>query len=108
MPDQYTLAAFQRDEMAATDRAPVFAEIDLVSSHTPWAPLPRLVPWSAVGNGSVYDGMPQQGPTPDQVWQHGHDVQAAYGQSIRYSLQSLVSWVQEANDPNLVLVLRKR
>ena len=48
-------------ELAQPDRAPVMAEIDLVSSHTPWAPLPRMVDWSNVGDGSVFDGMPAQG-----------------------------------------------
>ena len=46
MPDQYTLAALQRLELERPHRAPVMAEIDLVSSHTPWAPLPRLVDWN--------------------------------------------------------------
>ena len=31
----------QRLELAKTDRPPVMAEVDLVSSHTPWAPLPQ-------------------------------------------------------------------
>ncbi len=42
MPDQYTLDHFRRTELAPTDRRPVMAEIDLVSSHHPWAPLPRV------------------------------------------------------------------
>ena len=40
MPDQYTLSAFQRYE-PAPGHAPVMAEIPLVSSHAPWAPLPH-------------------------------------------------------------------
>ena len=43
MPDQYILPAFQRLELAKPDHAPVMAEIDLVSSHTPWTPLPHMV-----------------------------------------------------------------
>ena len=39
MPDQYTLAAFQRLELGPGHK-PVMAEIDLVSSHMPWTPLP--------------------------------------------------------------------
>ena len=58
MPDQYTLAAFHRLELARTGARPVMAEIDLVSSHTPWTPLPHLVDWGDVGDGSVFDGMP--------------------------------------------------
>src|SRR5215831_4837737 len=38
MPDQYTLAEFQRLELTPGHK-PVMAEIDLVSSHYPWAPL---------------------------------------------------------------------
>jgi hypothetical protein len=105
MPDQFILSAFQRLELAKADRAPVMAEIDLVSSHTPWAPLPRLVGWDEVGDGAVFDLMPGQGRTPDELWSDSNQVKAAYGQSIRYSLNTLVSFVQNAHDDNLVLVL---
>ena len=64
MPDQYTLAALRRNELAQPDHSPVMAEIDLVSSHGPWAPLPRMVDWSAVGDGSVFADMPAQGQSP--------------------------------------------
>jgi hypothetical protein len=105
MPDQYTLAAFQRLELAQPNHAPVMAEIDLVSSHTPWAPLPHMVPWNALGDGSIFDGMPEQGQQPDVVWRNGNDVKAAYGQSIEYSLTALISWLQIVHDKNLVLVV---
>ncbi len=105
MPDQYTLSTFQRLELAKTHRAPVMAEIDLVSSHTPWAPLPRMVDPSQVGDGSVFDGMPQQGQSPSVVWRHPSQVQAAYGQSIQYSLNAVFSFVENSHDKNLVLVV---
>jgi hypothetical protein len=57
IPDQFTLKTFAERELDPRDRPPVMAEIDLVSSHTPWTPLPRMVPWHRVGDGSVYDGM---------------------------------------------------
>ncbi len=103
MPDQYTLAAFQRLELAQP-HSPVMAEIDLVSSHTPWAPLPRMVPEDALGNGSIFNGMPQQGQQPAVVWRNANDVKAAYGQSIEYSLTALISWLQNVHDKNLVVV----
>ena len=53
MPDQYTLDAFQRLELAQPHRAPVMAEIDLVSSHAPWSRTPHLIPQAEVGDGSV-------------------------------------------------------
>ncbi|MEO7261208.1 MAG: CDP-alcohol phosphatidyltransferase family protein [Jatrophihabitantaceae bacterium] len=105
MPDQYTLAALQRRELAVADRAPVMAEIDLVSSHTPWAPLPRLVDWGKVGDGSVFDGMAQQGQSPEVVWRDPTQVRAAYGRSIEYSLDTLVSFVQAYPDDDLVLIV---
>ena len=105
MPDQYILSAFQRMELDKPHRAPVMAEIDLVSSHTPWAPLPRMVPWDQVGDGSIFDPMPAQGQSPKAVWRHASHVQAAYGQSIQYSLNTLVSFLQNFHDDNLVLIL---
>jgi hypothetical membrane protein len=104
MPDQYTLSAFQRSERATPNHAPVMAEIDLVSSHTPWAPLPQLIDWNTVGDGSVFDPMPAAGKSPDAVWPDPARVHAAYGESIRYSLNTLISYVQTYGDNNLVLV----
>jgi hypothetical protein len=105
MPDQYTLAAFRRRELAPRHRAPVMAEIDLVSSHHPWAPLPRLVDWADVGDGSVFDPMPARGDSADTVFRDPELVKAAYGQSIEYSLESLVSFVETDPDPDLVLLV---
>ena len=105
MPDQYILSAFQRMELAKPHHTPVMAEIDLVSSHTPWAPLPHMVPWDQVGDGSIFNGMPAQGQSPKVVWRHASRVQAAYGQSVQYSLTALISFVQTFHDNNLVLVL---
>ncbi|TDW66335.1 CDP-alcohol phosphatidyltransferase family protein [Kribbella pratensis] len=105
MPDQYTLAAFQRLELDKPNRAPVMAELDLVSSHTPWAPLPRMVDWSQLGDGSVFDPMPAEGDSPEDVWRQPDRVKAAYAQSIAYSLDALTSFVQQLHDRNLVLVV---
>ena len=104
MPDEYTLAAFQRLELTPGHK-PVMAEIDLVSSHTPWAPLPTMVPWNEVGNGSIFESMPARSESPITVWRNANTVRQFYGQSIQYSLQALTSWVTELNDPNLVLIL---
>jgi phosphatidylglycerophosphate synthase len=105
MPDQYTLAEFQRLELGPGHK-PVMAEIDLVSSHSPWAPLPTMVPWSKVGNGSIFDPMPARGETPlSWIWGSANQEGEAFGKSIQYSMQALTSWVTELNDPNLVLIL---
>src|SRR6266542_2542398 len=98
MPDQYTLAALQRLELDKPDRTPVMAEVDLVSSHTPWAPLPRLVDWNRVGDGSVFDPMPAEGDSPEDVWRDRDRVKAAYAESVAYSLDALTSFVQQLHD----------
>jgi phosphatidylglycerophosphate synthase len=104
MPDQYTLLAFRRAELAARNRAPVMAEIDLLSSHTPWAPLPHLVEWSKVGDGSVFDPMPAQGPPAELVWREPSRVRTAYGQSVQYTLRTLISFLSTFHDKNLVVI----
>jgi hypothetical protein len=105
MPDQYTLAVLQRLELAPTDRGPVMVEVDLVSSHTPWTPRPRLIDWSDIGDGSVFRRSPAVGGSPDAVWRDGDQVRAAYGQAIEYTLSSLISFMQEYGDDDLVLIL---
>jgi phosphatidylglycerophosphate synthase len=103
VPDQYTYAKFQQLELGPGHK-PVMAEIDTVSSHSPWAPLPTMVPWNKVGNGSIYDPMPGRGETPLSIFGNASKQRQAYGNSIKYSLQALTSWVTELNDPNLVLI----
>ncbi len=115
MPDQYVFSALQRLELAKPHRRPVFAEIDMVSSHTPWTRIPRLIPWNKVGNGSIYNRIPVKHTSRSSLsinaawaWlgKNGSaPVRAAYGQSIQYSLNTLVSFVQQSKDPNLVMVV---
>jgi phosphatidylglycerophosphate synthase len=105
MPDQYVFAALQRLELAKSHRRPVFAEVDLVSSHTPWTRIPKMIPWSAVGDGSIYRHMPVDDLTRAQLFSDSDGVHAAYGQSIEYTMNALVSFVQHDGDKNLVLVV---
>src|SRR6185436_11432802 len=63
---------------------------------------PRMIDQSAVGDGSVYDGMPEQLPSEGDIWPSPERVKAAYGDSIEYSLESLVSFVTHYGDDDLV------
>lgn len=105
MPDQYTLAALKRFELDKAKRAPIMAEIKLVSSHWPWAPLPRMVDWDLVGDGSIFDPMPAEGRSPDDVGRDPDLLRAAYAESIAYSLDAVTSFAHLLRDPNLVLVV---
>lgn len=104
MPDQFTLAALQRNELTGPHQ-PVMAEVDLVSSHHPWTPLPHLVGWPSVGDGSVFDHVPTDGGSAASVLADPTKVRAAYGESVEYTWQALVSWLRQVSDPNLVLVV---
>ena len=105
MPDQYVLSALQRLELAKRHRRHVFAELDLVSSHTPWTEIPRRIGWRDVGDGSVFNSIPVDSTTKSALWSDSSRLRAAYGRSIQYTMSSLVSFVQRYGDPNLVLVV---
>jgi len=105
MPDQYTLDAFHRLELAREQRRPVMAEIDLISSHAPWSRTPRLIEQSEVGDGSVFDGMPEQLPSEADIWPSPQRVRAAYAGSIEYSLNAFLSFMTAYGDDDLVVVL---
>jgi phosphatidylglycerophosphate synthase len=90
MPDQYTLEALRRRELSG--RSPLFAEVDLISSHAPWEKVPRLIDWDDVGDGSVFNRVPAQ-------------PRAGYFRSIEYSLRAVFSFIQRYGDDKLVVVL---
>jgi phosphatidylglycerophosphate synthase len=105
MPDQYVFLALQRLELAKRDRRPVFAEVDTVSSHAPWTRIPELIDWGDVGNGSVFNSMPVSQVSTAALWSDHDRVREAYGQSIEYSLNTLVSFVERYGDKDLVFVV---
>ncbi len=94
MPDQYTLAAFERLEHGRTDRGPEFAQVELTSSHVPWTPFPKPVDWDAVGDGSVFAPQVEGAEPPDEVWKDDDRVRAVYRDSTAYSLDTLISYVR--------------
>ena len=103
MPDQYTLSAFERLELARPHRGPVMAEIELTSSHGPWAPLPTIVDRAALGDGSIFQGIQANAVTAAELWSDRAGVPAAYRTSIVYSLTSVLSFV-EHHDVVLVVL----
>ncbi len=105
VPDQFTLATLAQRELKPGPRPPLMAEVDLVSSHTPWAPLPRLLDPASLGDGSAYQQVFDQAATADAVWSDPAKVKQAYADSVAYSLDALTSFVANAHDDNLVLVV---
>jgi len=105
MPDQFTLSRFQEWERAREDRGPVMAEIALVSSHAPWTPVSTLIDWSTVGDGSIFNAQAQSGDAVDVVWQDRVRVMRHFRESVEYVVQTLVSYVVEFGDDDLVLLI---
>jgi Sulfatase len=105
MPDQYTLKQLNTIEYGKANRRPLMIEMPLVSSHTPWAPIPSYLPdWNQVGDGSIYQSMVANGQKPKALWAEPKNVRPEYGKSIRYSVTSLVNWIRLYGDDNLVMV----
>jgi hypothetical protein len=103
MPDQYTLAQFQKD-VYGQPHQPLMAEITMTSSHEPWTPVPSMVDWDQLGDGKLYNAQVQGATDRHKLWKSSTDTQAQYAKSIAYSVQTLISWVEKYGDDNLVLV----
>jgi hypothetical protein len=101
VPDQFTLSRFHREEYAKPGRGPLMAEIELISSHTPWVAPPDLIDWNDVGDGSR--GFASSGDG-GSVLGGSAKARSAYAKSIGYSLRSLISYVETYGDDDLVLV----
>ncbi|WP_371100389.1 CDP-alcohol phosphatidyltransferase [Streptomyces sp. PU_AKi4] len=104
MPDQYALEAFQRLEHGRKRDRPLMAEIILTSSHQPWAPVPELVDWDDLGDGSVFDAVRKAGKKSSDVIADSTESRREYGRSIEYSVTSLTQWLERYGTDDTVLV----
>jgi hypothetical protein len=104
MPDQYTMASFQRSAYGVAARGPLMAEITLTSSHEPWTRVPGMIDWNALGDGSIYRSIATAGAKRSSLWKHPAQVRAQYAASVAYSISTLVQWAARYGGRNLVLV----
>ncbi|MGW0943442.1 CDP-alcohol phosphatidyltransferase [Streptomyces sp. NPDC002623] len=105
MPDQYTLEAFQRLEHGRSDRTkPLMSEIILTSSHQPWAPIPKMVDWDDLGDGSIFDSIQKAGKKASDVIADSAESKVEYGKSIEYSVTALTQWMERYGTDDTVLV----
>jgi len=104
MPDQFTLAKY--GHVLGEDSRADFIQIALISSHTPWTPLPDAIPWDDIGDGTEFNGMASRGPTASELWKDHDNVRDAYRRAIDYSLQVTFEYiVRQGDDAPLVFVL---
>jgi hypothetical protein len=105
MPDQYTLAAFERRERAGA-QLPLFAEVSLISSHAPWTPIaPVLEDWSTIGDGRVFSRWAEGGDPPEVVWRDPERVRQQYASALDYVLRVLASYAANFVDRDTLLIL---
>ena len=104
MPDQYTLSSAAR--ILAPDDQPDFAMTALLSSHAPWTPVPRIVDWDAVGDGSIFDAAQHVGPPGVDVWSNRDLMREQYRLALDYSLQVVFDFAaRQAGRDWLLLIL---
>ncbi len=107
MPDQYTLSALDRLAIKpAHERGQnVMAEIALISSHAPWTPVPKLIDWNEVGDGSAFDEQATSGDPPSVVWANPDRVRRQYIQTIDYSLATLGDFMARQGRGAIYIIL---
>ena len=106
MPDQFTLAALDRLLRGENDPRHLFAQIALVSSHAPWTPIPELLPWNSIGDGSIFREIAQSGDPPEVLWRDHDRVRAQYRLAIDYTLQVVFDYAAlHADNPPLIIAL---
>nr|WP_236711576.1 sulfatase-like hydrolase/transferase [Streptomyces azureus] len=104
MPDQYALEAFQRQVHGRKRDKPLMSFVILTSSHQPWAPLPKMVGWDELGDGSVFGAVQKAGKEASDVITDTTRSRQEYGKSIQYSVTSLTQWLERYGTDDTVLV----
>lgn len=105
MPDQYTLSLLHRRERPPAPRAPLFAEIALISSHAPWTPVAELVEnWDEIGDGQIFARW-AGGESPASLWRDHERVRVQYAQALAYSLNVLASYARHYVGEDCLLIV---
>jgi energy-converting hydrogenase Eha subunit A len=106
MPDQFTFAALDRALRDGPRDRHVFVQVATGTSHAPWVPVPELVDWDAIGDGTVFNEMALAGDPPDVVWRDRDRVRAQYRLAVDYALRTVLAYAaRHADDPPLMIVM---
>ncbi len=106
MPDQYALQQYEErvHSKRPADGRSRMSLLILTSSHQPWAPLPKMVGWDELGDGSVFKDVEAAGERPADVIADTTRSRAAYGRSVQYSVTALTEWLERYGTKDTVLV----
>ncbi len=105
MPDQYTLSALQRLELGIGGRPPVMVTVVLISSHLPWTPIPHMLPWDAIADGTGFGPETRSGTPVETIWNDLNEVRDHYARSIDYVLHALAGYIARFGRDQLFIVL---
>ena len=109
MPDQFTMNQLDRQlrqGQPGADRPPLFAQVALISSHAPWVPVPDLIDWDAITDGTEFNAMALSDDPPEVVWRDHDRVRDQFRLAVDYTLQVVGSYAERhAGAPPLMIVL---
>jgi len=107
MPDQFTFAAMDRLlRNKRTQDRPFFIQMALGSSHAPWVPVPDLIEWENLGDGTIFDPVVIASDTPRVVWSDRDRVRVQYRLAVDYALQTAFAYAAlHAEAPPLMIIL---
>ncbi|MEU6219295.1 sulfatase-like hydrolase/transferase [Streptomyces sp. NPDC047022] len=104
MPDQYALEQFQKQVHSKKHDKPLTSFVILTSSHQPWAPIPKMVPWNQLGDGSIFNAIQKAGNNPADIIADSTRSKEEYGKTVQYSVTALTQWLERYGNDNTVLV----
>lgn len=108
MPDQFTFAAMDgllRDAPREDDK-PLFIQMATGSSHAPWLPVPDLIAWEDLGDGTVFNPIVAASEPPHVVWKDNDRVRDQYRLAVDYALQTVFAYAAlHAEDPPLMIII---
>jgi hypothetical protein len=81
------------------------AQVALVSSHAPWVPVPDMIDWDALGDGSIFGPQAARGDPPEVVWRDRDRVRDQYRRAIDYTLTAVLDYAARQDVPALMVVL---
>src|SRR3546814_13572619 len=81
------------------------ATLALISSHAPWTPIPPVIDWADVGDGSVFGRYAEAGDPPAVVWRDTGRVRTQYARPLDYVLRPPAAFVEQHGRDALLLVV---
>ncbi|WP_159714802.1 alkaline phosphatase family protein [Geminicoccus flavidas] len=108
MPDQFTLGRVEELLAGPPEGADAwYGQVALVGSHAPFTPpVPPLLPWDALGDGSAFAGRMPEGPGAVELWADPAALRQAYARTIAGTIEVIASWVAlPVPRPRLAIIL---